>query len=436
MSNYLGIATVTATLQRLLQGSVQLDVAGARVTTVRPETLGQGGTPEAGVNLFLYQIAPNPVWANNNIPPRQRKGEVTKRGQAPLDLHYLLSFYGNEVELEPQRLLGSVVRTLEDFAILTPQMIAQTTHDPGYPYLDGADLADQSELVKAEPLNLELNDLANLWSTFFQAPYILSMAYKVSVVLIEGEEPGRRALPVRSQRSTTQAFNQQPLITQVRHRLGAREPITRTSPLLILGRNLQGGHTVQVRVGESLVSPQEITPTQILLDLSQVADLPAGMLGVQVVHLPTPAQERGELGVGEDLHTVRRPPRVPWVESNVEAFILRPTVIALNTTPLPPAPNGASQYQMAITVDGTIDPRQKVVLVLNQRAVSEPALYLFDAEPHPQATPTVQVVVQGMQPGEYLARLMVAGAESLLTVDTDPDSPTFEQYITPLVTIP
>ncbi|APB32745.1 hypothetical protein GlitD10_0434 [Gloeomargarita lithophora Alchichica-D10] len=436
MSNYLGIATVTATLQRLLQGSVQLDVAGARVTTVRPETLGQGGTPEAGVNLFLYQISPNPAWANNNIPPRQRKGEVTKRGQAPLDLHYLLSFYGNEVELEPQRLLGSVVRTLEDFAILTPQMLAQTIQDPGFPYLEGADLADQNELVKAEPLNLELNDLANLWSTFFQAPYILSMAYKVSVVLIEGEEPGRRALPVRSQRSVTQAFNQQPVIVQVRHRLGAREPVTRSSPLLILGRNLQGGSRVQVRLGEILVTPQELSSTQIALDLSQIENLPAGMLGVQVVHIPAPQQERGELGVGENLQTVPRPPRVPWVESNVEALILRPTVVDLETAPLPPAVNGASRYRIAITTDVPIQPTQKVVLVLNQRAVSAPALYLFDSEPHATVSTTIEVIGQGLQSGHYLARLMVAGAESLLTVDTDPDSPTFEQYIAPLVVIP
>ncbi|CAD5954228.1 hypothetical protein [Planktothrix agardhii] len=41
MSNYLGIATVTATLQRMLQQSVQTDVEGARVTTSRPENTGE-----------------------------------------------------------------------------------------------------------------------------------------------------------------------------------------------------------------------------------------------------------------------------------------------------------------------------------------------------------------------------------------------------------
>ena len=41
MSNYLAIATVTATLQRTLQQTVQLDVEGARVTTTRPENRSQ-----------------------------------------------------------------------------------------------------------------------------------------------------------------------------------------------------------------------------------------------------------------------------------------------------------------------------------------------------------------------------------------------------------
>ncbi|NJL86318.1 MAG: hypothetical protein HC886_10615 [Leptolyngbyaceae cyanobacterium SM1_1_3] len=52
MSNYLAIATVTATLQRTLQAAVQLDVEGSRVTTVRPSDIGNG-TPETGVNVFF-----------------------------------------------------------------------------------------------------------------------------------------------------------------------------------------------------------------------------------------------------------------------------------------------------------------------------------------------------------------------------------------------
>jgi hypothetical protein len=58
VSNYLAIATVTATLQRILQSSVQADVDGVRVTTVQPGQIGKG-TPETGLNLFLYQVSRN-----------------------------------------------------------------------------------------------------------------------------------------------------------------------------------------------------------------------------------------------------------------------------------------------------------------------------------------------------------------------------------------
>ena len=37
--------------------------------------------------------------------------------------------------------------------------------------------------------------------------------------------------------------------------------------------------------------------------------------------------------------------------------------------------------------------------------------------------------------GDYLLRLRVDGAESPLETDTDPNSPTFNQYIGPKVTI-
>ncbi|MGL4500048.1 MAG: Pvc16 family protein, partial [Planktothrix sp.] len=96
MSNYLGIATVTATLQRMLQQSVQTDVEGARVTTSRPENTG--GTPETGISIYLYHLKRNTSLGNADMPPRQRKGELTKRNQLPIDLYYLLSCYGNEIE--------------------------------------------------------------------------------------------------------------------------------------------------------------------------------------------------------------------------------------------------------------------------------------------------------------------------------------------------
>jgi Pvc16 N-terminal domain len=150
MSNFLAIATVTATLQRLLQASVQLDVPGARVTTVRPDASG-GSTPEVGVNVYLYQATPNPAWRNADLRNRRPKGDLIKYAQAGLDLYYLMTFYGNEVELEPQRLLGSTVRTLVDQPILTAEMIQDTIERSNFDFLQRSTLAEQVERVTIVP---------------------------------------------------------------------------------------------------------------------------------------------------------------------------------------------------------------------------------------------------------------------------------------------
>jgi hypothetical protein len=87
MSNYLAIATVTATLQRLIQSSVQSDMAGAQVSTVRPDASG-AGTPEVGINIYLYQAIPNPAWRNADLRQRRPKGDLVKQAQAGLDLYF------------------------------------------------------------------------------------------------------------------------------------------------------------------------------------------------------------------------------------------------------------------------------------------------------------------------------------------------------------
>ena len=198
MSNHLAIATVTATLQRILQDTVQADVEGARVTTVRPDNVGRG-IPETGVNIFLYRIAPL-NWRNQDLPGRRSTGELQKRPQIALELNYIMTCYGNEVELEPQRLLGSVVRTMHSQPILKSESIRNTLEDSSFRYLRESDLPDQVELVRFAPLGLSTEDLSKIWSIFFQTPYSLSIAYQGSVVLIESQEIPRRALPVRESR--------------------------------------------------------------------------------------------------------------------------------------------------------------------------------------------------------------------------------------------
>lgn len=200
MSNHLAIATVTAALRKHLQGSLNADVSDveATVTHIRPDGTGNGKLPTPGVNLFMYQVSPNAALSNVDLPTRSADGRMVERPSVALELHYLLTFHGDESMLEPQRVMGSVVRTLEARPVLPRNMIREAVEDPDFAFLSESDLAGAVETVKFTPEPLSLEELSKLWSVFFQASYVLSIAYRASAVLIEGPEPARRVLPVQT----------------------------------------------------------------------------------------------------------------------------------------------------------------------------------------------------------------------------------------------
>ena len=188
MSNHLAVATVTAALHRLIQATAGADVPGATVTTDRPDT-STNGSGDPTVNIYLYQVVPNAALRNGDLPTRSSGGDVLQRPVAAIDLHYLLTFTGAEDQLEPQRLLGSVIRTLHSQPVVTHELIAgvktaATTNPPDLPSLADTDLDDQIDRVKLSPLPMNLEELSKLWSVFFQTPYALSIADQASVVLI------------------------------------------------------------------------------------------------------------------------------------------------------------------------------------------------------------------------------------------------------------
>ena len=166
MSNHLAIATVTATLQRLLQGAIQRDVDGARVTTLKPNNIGSS-TPESGINMFLYQVAHNSALRNSDTAAfRSKKGPI--RRHSSLDLYYMLSAYGNDTELEPQRLLGSIVRVLSDKTVLTPEMIDTAIEDATF--LAESDLTHHPQQITINPVLMDMDELSKIWSPFSKPP--------------------------------------------------------------------------------------------------------------------------------------------------------------------------------------------------------------------------------------------------------------------------
>jgi hypothetical protein len=424
MSNHLAIATVTATLQRTLQVAVQTDVEGARTTTLRPSDIGNG-TPETGVNIFLYQVITNPALNNIDATPFRSKGNPTKR-QAALDLYYMMSFYGNDNELIPQRLLGSVVRTLNDRRVITQDMIRSTCEDSTFIFLRDSNLADQIQQMSIVPMDLNLEDLSKTWTVFFQTPYVLSIAYKILVVLIEGQEAPQRALPVRDRRAGSFApFASQPLVEQVISQAGRFDAIRANSTLLIQGKQLKGNAFTQVRICGFEVTPPDVSPTQITLPLSSLPanTLRAGVQSLQVIHpisiTPEQGASRGRRGA----------------ESNAAPFVLRPTITEISVSEMDGTDDDPRSGLLSIQVDFTVGRQQRVVLTLNEWSTANPSAYIFDAERRDTETQSVTVPFQDVKPGEYLVRLQIDGAESQLEVDNTDGSPTQGWYISPRISL-
>ncbi|MEM9539697.1 MAG: DUF4255 domain-containing protein [Cyanobacteria bacterium P01_E01_bin.42] len=436
MSNHLAIATVTATLQRLLQSAIQGDVEGARVTTVRPDSIGTA-TPETGVNLYLYHVPMNYIWGNSaEIQRRNRKGIAANKARTALDMNYMISFYGNDAELEPQRLLGSVVRTLADNGTLTKEMIADTLTDSNLGYLLESTLTNQVEQVLLKPLDLSIEDLSKVWSVFFQTPYNLSMAYEASVVMIEGEKVGSKSLPMGDRFGGIGTFANQPTVADVIHQEGRFIPIEMDSTLVIRGKNLQE-EEVWVRIGDAEARAEEVEKNKIVFPLSSFPQdqLKAGIQPLQVIHRFSFYTEIGDDSNDGESQSQDPIERFRNVESNIIPLVLRPTLVNVLLDNV--IGSGRQLRNGTIIVESNLEIKltQKVILALNESTQDNPQAYLFEAALLERDTHIVSIPFKGVKAGNYLIRLQVDGAESTLERDSNPNSPTAGLFIQPMLSI-
>ena len=380
MSNYLAVATVTATLQRELQSAIGVDVPGATATTVRPDAPGHG-VPEVGVNIFLYEVAPNAAVRNRDLPARSGNGQTAVQRPA----------------LGAQRVLGSVVRHLHSQPLLTRKMIQDAVQ--AHSFLANSNLADAVDFVRFSPLSLSLEELSKLWSVFFQTAYVLSAAYRASLVFIEEELTPVTALPVRERQVFVVPF-QQPFIENVDPQIIASGAI-----LTIRGQNLRGDET-KLKFGDTLVTPASADITNAQIKVALPPALQPGVRTAQVIHdfkFGTTQDHRG-------------------FESNVAPFILQPKITT--ALPITIAHGGTLTLDLA----PPIGRKQSVALLLNSNANN----YSIPSK-KPLSDPATSIdfeIPASAVAGDYFARVRVDGAESALDVDSN----TLE-YTGPKVTI-
>lgn len=399
MSNPFAVGAVTATFAQLLGRVIEEpSLAGATVSTGPPDAVSRSSKDRL-LNLFLYDVSPNGGWRNMDLPFRSSNGSISGQPVLALDLHYLVTAYGQgDDELDAHHLLAHAMSLVNDNGVLTPDEIRAALL--AQPSVAQSDLADQADLVRITPHTLSTEEISKLWGMFQTTNYRLSIAFQACPVLIERVAPVRAALPVRQLTLTVLPFDR-PVIESLDPQI-----IGPGGQVGIRGRNLRGDD-VLVRFGDEEVPPDSLTNGLIVATLP--ADLRAGIGTVQVVH---------RLDFGEP------PAAHRGFESNVAAFILAPQL----TTP-PPISVAAGDV-LTLDFEPEVARSQRLSALIGDREV------LADrSDDAPPASSADFPVPNDIAAGDHLLRIRADGAESALTIDDDENSPTFGQYIGPIVTV-
>ncbi len=418
MSTPHAIAAVTKVLVNLadeglkaanLAGIVGSDVTVSALTPKRVN-LSLANDPNQ-LNLFLYLALPNHGGSGFDLPTRDSAGARVKNTPLALDLFYLLTAYGSG-DFFAEMILGHAMQVLHENPILARDAIRaklQPSVIPTNPELALADsgLAEQIEQVKISPEKLTTEEISRLW-TAFGAEYRLSVAYRVTVILIEARASTKTALPVL-QRGVYLRTLRRPLIERLAARSAPDEPARENQPILpgsilvLAGRNLRGEITRIVLDGVKLESLDPFVSDDHV-DFALPTTLRAGPHGVQIAH---------DIAMGE--------PATPHTgaESNVLAFLLRPEIKGAVT---------ATATRITVKLDPLVTPEQNGRVLLNElappadrpaRAFSffAPAANGIDIGAGETETDTIKFSHQNVPAGSYLVRVQVDGAESVLQTD-------------------
>ena len=185
MTADLAIASITLALKQELQSALtRASALGAEVRTEKPDKLVDTSAPI--VNVYLYQVTLNPFLSNEDLfpellrDPDGKTGKLIQTWRVALKLHYLISFYGDERALVPQRLLATCVAALHRAPVITKQRAISISAQA--PDFDPASFADFED-VELSFIPLTLDDSFRLWSAF-KASYALSVAYQATTAIV------------------------------------------------------------------------------------------------------------------------------------------------------------------------------------------------------------------------------------------------------------
>jgi hypothetical protein len=411
VSTALAVAGVTAVLRGLLEAwladqdaNAALGGANAEVTATAPDLIELSG-PNAvpRLNLFLHQVTLNQGWRNVDLPSTTGAGVRSTTPPLAINLHYLLTAYGPQ-PLQAEVLLGYGMQLLHDSAVVSRRSVDGLLP----PTLSTSGLGAQIEQLRITPELMGTEEISKLWAAL-QAKYRPSVAYEVSVVLIQATRPGRAAPPVLSRGAIDTATGREGGIGVVANLLPSSPGITAVSP-----PNGQPG----ARIGETVEVEGhrlEGAARVIVLDNRQygIHQETAALSGTSgtLVKFKVPAP----LAVGTYALSVLITEAGGRIRMTNRLAL---TVVPDITTPFPIAvavdPHGAATLTIACVPD--VQPSQQASVILGDREIP--------AEPHPIPTLTLHFSIPDAALGDHLTRLRIDGVDSLV-VDRSAVPPVF-----------
>jgi hypothetical protein len=416
MSSPLAIAGVTAMLKDLLNTGLFLHdlspLGSFTVTAMPPDRVETGQNEPNQLNLFLYQVTPNLGWRNQGLPGRDAAGNRISNPPLALDLHYMVTAYGSE-DFYAEVLLGYAMFLLHETPVFTraqlktvlanPSPVDGSILPPAFQNLPAIDLSDQIEILKITPVYLSTEELSKMW-TAMQARYRPTMAYMISVVLIQGDTATTAAPPVLQRGSgdmgPVSSPYAPPYLTGILPAASSMLPAMRLGDDLVLtGAHFKSATSIAVtffdgveQISNTLAPTTVVSDTQIMAHVPSIAENPNAMsqwaIGTYAVSL-----------------SVTTPDSSVW-STNTVPISLSPliTVAPLNASP--------GTVNLTITCTPRLLPDQEphVLLVFGSQTL-QPASVNTPASPT-QPT-TIAFSIPSVVAGTYLVRLRVEGIDSL-----------------------
>jgi hypothetical protein len=188
MANHRAIAAVSTALEGLIRDGYPRDEFGSGLNVTLYQTRDFETPMQEGISVYLYRVAPNGTVRNRSVR-RNAAGEAY-RPSLPVDLHYLLTPWAQDVERQ-HRMLGWVMRLMEDMGVLGAGLLNH--------YLGDADTFGAHEGVEVVLDPLAFGDYLTLWDRL-RPRLPASATYVVRAVPVDSELRVSEGAPVQTRR--------------------------------------------------------------------------------------------------------------------------------------------------------------------------------------------------------------------------------------------